>query len=91
MLELQPSADRVLVNRGWVAGDPARLSCPMCRGSRRGKSRGHVYVAPGSPYLLAEQQLEPGWPKRLQAVEMDKFSALCHRSGHDAVPLSRAY
>jgi cytochrome oxidase assembly protein ShyY1 len=37
---------------------------------------GHVYVAPGSPFLLEEQQLEGDWPKRIQAVEMDKLAPL---------------
>ncbi len=31
--------------------------------------------APGAPYLLAEQQLATGWPKVIQAVEMDKLVA----------------
>jgi cytochrome oxidase assembly protein ShyY1 len=35
---------------------------------------GHVYVAPGAPFLLAEQKLENTWPKRIQAVEMDKLT-----------------
>ena len=37
--------------------------------------RGQVYVAPGKPYLLAEQKFSTGWPRRGQAVEMDKFAA----------------
>jgi cytochrome oxidase assembly protein ShyY1 len=28
-------------------------------------------VAPGAPYLLAEQELSTGWPKLVQALEMD--------------------
>jgi surfeit locus 1 family protein len=36
--------------------------------------RGHVYVAPGKPYLLAEQEIQPGWPKTLQALEMAKLT-----------------
>lgn len=67
---------KVLVNRGWIAGDPARLSLPRVP-TVEGEVRviGHVYVAPGRPYLLAEQQLPAGWPKVIQALEMDKLTA----------------
>src|SRR5690606_9311965 len=37
---------------------------------------GHVYVAPGKPFLLAGQQFDKDWPKRIQAVEMDKLTPL---------------
>ena len=65
----------VLVNRGWVAGDSVREilpEIPPVVGNVQ--ITGHVYVSPGSPYLLAEQVLGPGWPKRIQAVEMNKLS-----------------
>ncbi len=67
--------DSVLVNRGWVAGDPARRSLPEVREVTGNVSvTGHVYVAPGEPYLLGEQPLPVGWPKVIQAVEMDKLA-----------------
>lgn len=71
----------VLVNRGWIAGDPGRITLPEIP-PVVGEVRvtGHVYVSPGSPYLLAEQILEPGWPKRIQAVEMDKLSPAAEAS-----------
>jgi surfeit locus 1 family protein len=74
LFELQASDRTVLVNRGWVPGDPARLSLPEVPQVRGDISlTGHIYVSPGKPYLLAEQVLEPGWPKRIQAVEMSKL------------------
>jgi cytochrome oxidase assembly protein ShyY1 len=67
--------DSVLINRGWVAGDPARRSLPEVREVTGNVSvTGHVYVAPGEPYLLGEQPLPAGWPKVIQAVEMDKLA-----------------
>lgn len=64
-----------LVNRGWTAADPSRRELPEVAWPRAPVDlSGHVYVAPGAPYLLAEQQLQPGWPKRIQAVEMDKLT-----------------
>ncbi|MEH6589313.1 MAG: SURF1 family protein [Halioglobus sp.] len=65
----------VLVNRGWIAGDPARLQQPEVSTPLGPVDiSGHVYVAPGKPYLLAEQTIKPEWPKTLQAVEMDKLT-----------------
>ena len=74
VLQLEASADTVLLNRGWVAGDPARLEMPQVpQPTGPLEISGHVYVAPGEPYLLAEQTLLPGWPKLVQAVELDKL------------------
>jgi cytochrome oxidase assembly protein ShyY1 len=68
------SGGAVLVNRGWIAGDSARLSLPeVPQVAGQLALTGQVYISPGAPYLLAEQQLEPGWPKVIQAVEMDKL------------------
>lgn len=75
LMELEDSGDAVLVNRGWIAGDPARLSQPVIPEiAGLVTERGHVYVAPGKAYLLQEQQLAPGWPQLIQAVEMDKIA-----------------
>lgn len=74
VMQLAEGAGSVLVNRGWVAGSASRQSLPQVpevEGSVQ--ITGHIYVAPGSPFLLAEQQLDEGWPKRIQAVEMDKL------------------
>lgn len=66
------SGKAVLVNRGWVAGDPSRQSLPALEELAGSKElSGHVYVAPGEPYLLAPQQLNDKWPQLVQAVEMD--------------------
>tara|TARA_R110002072_G_scaffold87977_6_gene198211 strand:- start:24184 stop:24954 length:771 start_codon:yes stop_codon:yes gene_type:complete len=71
------SGGRVLVNRGWVAGGADRQVLPQVpRPEGEVEFTGHVYVAPGVPFLLAEQQLDDTWPKRIQAVEMDKLMPL---------------
>jgi surfeit locus 1 family protein len=76
ILELDNGAG-VLVNRGWLAGDASRQSLPQVpEVVGEVTITGHVYVAPGQPYLLAEQQLDGAWPKRIQAVEMDKLLPL---------------
>ena len=76
VLELD-SGGLALVNRGWIAADPARRTLPdvpVPAGPQR--FTGHVYVSPGEPYLLADEALDGEWPKRIQAVEMDKIAAV---------------
>lgn len=74
IMRLNNAGELVLVNRGWVAGDPARLEMPSVPPvDGRVEVTGHIYVPPGAPYLLAEQQLDGDWPKLLQAVEMEKI------------------
>ena len=75
ILQLADTGQPVLVNRGWIAGDSARLSLPVVpRVTGPVTLTGQVYVAPGAPYLLADTPLEPGWPKRIQAIEMNKLA-----------------
>lgn len=66
--------DSVLVNRGWIAAGADRSALPVVpQVSSAVQITGHVYVAPGAPFLLAEQQFDRSWPQRIQAVEMDKL------------------
>ena len=74
ILQLDAGDGLALVNRGWVPGDPARLEPPSVPAvAGRVQLLAHIYVPPGKPYLLAEQQLGTDWPQLLQAVEMDKI------------------
>lgn len=74
ILLLNGGEQSVLVNRGWIAGDSSRQSLPeVPLISGPVTVLGHVYVPPGAPYLLAELALERGWPKRIQAIEIDKL------------------
>ena len=75
ILDLDQADLAVLVNRGWVAGDPARRTLPPVPPvSGVVTVSGHVYIPPGDPYLLQKQQLEGGWPKLVQAIEMDRIA-----------------
>lgn len=75
-LFLLNSGEQVLVNRGWVAADPSRVSMTAVPPVTDGELAitGQVYVSPGEPYLLADEPLPQGWPKRVQAIQMDKLS-----------------
>ncbi len=67
-----------LVDRGWVPADPARqrpTEVPEPPSADTGSTlTGTLYVAPGKPFLLADTALDHGWPKRIQAIEMDKIA-----------------
>lgn len=74
LLRLSGSDRSVLVNRGWVAGDPSRRTLPRLEQPAGSHTlTAEVYVAPGDPYVLGEQPLEGSWPLVLQALEMDKL------------------
>lgn len=90
VVQLADGDRSVLVNRGWIAGDGARLELPVVPlVSGRVELSGHLYVAPGAPYMLAEQQLEEGWPKVLQALEMQKvLTALGETANGQMFPYS---
>ncbi len=76
VFKLKDSGKAVLVNRGWNVADPSRRQEPVIP-ELNGPVMitGHVYVSPGEPYLLADTALVPGWPKPIQAIEMDKLGA----------------
>ncbi|MFT4825943.1 MAG: surfeit locus 1 family protein [Halioglobus sp.] len=75
LFDLEGVDQFVVVNRGWIAGDSARLSLPEIPHVQGLLSvSGHLYIPGDKPYLLEEQTFESGWPKRIQALEMDKIS-----------------
>lgn len=76
VFKLKDSGKAILVNRGWVAADPSRRQEPVIPEiDGPAVITGHVYVSPGEPYLLADMELASGWPKSIQAIEMDKLGA----------------
>jgi len=77
LLALADSDQLVLVNRGWVPSDPARLALPeVAEPDGPVELTGHIYVSPGKPYLLGEQQLAPPWPVRIQALDHEVLAPL---------------
>ena len=77
LFNMAGSSQTVLVNRGWIAGDPARQQLPaIAEPPGLLELTGHIYVPPGQPFLLAEQQLSPPWPLRVQALEIDKLEPI---------------
>jgi surfeit locus 1 family protein len=76
VFKLKDSGKVVLVNRGWIEADPSRRQESTVPGVEGPVLiTGHVYVSPGEPYLLADTVLESGWPKHIQAIEMEKLVA----------------
>lgn len=64
------SGQVVLLNRGWVPGDPARRALPRVDVPDGPRSLlASVYVPPGEPYVLAADRFEPlTWPVLVQVV-----------------------
>lgn len=76
---VQTNHQLVLINRGWVPGDPARQSLPEID-IPPGKLQlsAHVYVPPGEAYILGEQHIK-SWPAVLQALDMKLIAAALKR------------
>jgi cytochrome oxidase assembly protein ShyY1 len=72
------SARYVLINRGWVPGDSSRRSLPEISVPSEDLSlSATVYVPPGKPYLLAEEQFEGREsPLLVQSVSSPALQAL---------------
>lgn len=75
LFRLAGDAGYVLVNRGWIPGDPARRSLPdPVQPSGKLEVRGQIYVPPDPPYLLTEQDVPVNsWPRVIQALETDSL------------------
>jgi cytochrome oxidase assembly protein ShyY1 len=74
----EPTAQYVLLNRGWVPGDSSRRSLPEIEvPSGELFLSATVYVPPGEPYLLAEDQFGAlEWPLLVQTVSSSALRAL---------------
>ena len=60
----------VLVNRGWLVGDPYRQSLPTVEGMPGPQRlRGYVYVPPGESFTLGDIAGDAAWPRLVQAVD----------------------
>lgn len=66
----ESSGQLVLLNRGWVAGDASRRSKPELEVPLEPLTLvASVYVPPGDPYLLAEEQFaQLQWPLLVQSA-----------------------
>jgi len=66
----------VLVNRGWIAGDPARRFLPEVPApSGLQPLTGRIYVPPGEPYRLGEDRLGERWPGVVQNLDPEAVAA----------------
>ena len=83
----EPSAQYVLMNRGWVVGDSSRRSLPDVEvPSGNLTLNATAYVPPGEPYLLAEDQFgELEWPLLVQTVSSSALRDLLQKSLPGAV------
>ena len=69
-LRLLNSATVVLVNRGWVAGDPARRQLPQYGPvGPVNELVAEIYVPPGEAYTVGEPPAQQEWPRQLIALD----------------------
>lgn len=74
------SGEVVLVNRGWLAGDPYRQRLPSLPEIAGPVAlEGYVYVPPGESYTLGEVMAGSEWPRLVQAIDMEVLSAALGR------------
>jgi len=75
----------VLVNRGWIAGDPARIPLPeITTPDGLQPLTARIYVPPGEPYRLGEDRLGDQWPGVVQNLDP---RAVAQAIGADVFPL----
>lgn len=64
------NGELVLVNRGWLAGDPYRQTLPeVVEVAGELELAGYVYVPPGESFTLGEIAADAGWPRLVQAID----------------------
>lgn len=71
--KLDTTGQLVLINRGWLAGDPARRTLPVIQkldSIGPITIRGEVYVPPGKMLVLSHSQ-EQGWPRLIQSIDTE--------------------
>jgi surfeit locus 1 family protein len=76
-LRLADTGALVLINRGWVAGDPSRRQLPQIV-TPAGVQRvfGTVYVSPGAAYTLGAETTTGDWPRQLLTIDIAAIEAM---------------
>lgn len=65
----------VLVNRGWIAGDPSRLTLPQLQPVTGAVTlRGDIHVPQGRMMVLAETE-QQGWPRVMQSLDVAELAS----------------
>ncbi|MEE4658985.1 MAG: SURF1 family protein [Halieaceae bacterium] len=67
----------VLVNRGWLEGDPYRRALPeIPPPPQLAVLEGSVYVMPGESYTLGSIDSGQGWPRLIQAIDVPAMAEM---------------
>jgi len=76
--QLQDSAQVVLLNRGWIAGDRSRRSLPspppVAALGETVELLGVIYRSQGSLLRLAAEQVGNSWPRVSQSVDVEQMA-----------------
>ncbi len=60
----------VLVNRGWIAGDPGRRQLPDVPLPDAGDQLGRIYVPPGEAFRLGDETRRAQWPQVILSLDV---------------------
>lgn len=60
----------VLVNRGWIAGDPGRRQLPVIPPASTGFYQGVIYVPPGKAFRLGDETRRAQWPQLVLSLDV---------------------
>ena len=79
----------LMVNRGWLAGDPGRRYLPEIPAVEgRQRIEGEVYLPSSRPFMLAEDQLSDQWPQVIQQLNFELFEQSLAKGENELFPAS---
>lgn len=75
-LEAGGSVDYLWINRGWIDLGGTRAYLPQVSTPERNLTLiANVDLPVGTPFMLASEQMQPGWPKVLQNADIDLLAS----------------
>jgi surfeit locus 1 family protein len=69
-VRLRAENQLVLVNRGWIAGDPGRRKLPVIPPASAGLYQGVIYVPPGTAFRLGDETRRAQWPQVVLSLDV---------------------
>ncbi|MDT8398379.1 MAG: SURF1 family protein [Pseudomonadales bacterium] len=82
---LDDSGETAFINRGWLAQGPTREMLPPIPAiTGRMTLTASIYVPPGEPLMLGDETAFKGWPRVLQAVDLERMTQ--EIAAHDVFP-----
>ncbi|MDR2212348.1 MAG: SURF1 family protein [Pseudomonadales bacterium] len=72
----------VFINRGWVSQGATRADLPeIAPLPARLQVQGSIYVPVGEPVLLSDELMSAGWPKVIEALQLEEMQRVAELDG----------